>query len=144
MSQVLDPLPPTIDCTSIVDYTFGPFSLFPSRYILSGNGSDRLLTPRLLGLLQYLIQHHNRVVTKEELLAAVWQKSFVGKETVARTVSTLRALLGDACENPKYIQTVTRVGYRFIQPVTVFYETGFSPQGILAEAPPSEDRTVEE
>lgn len=140
-------LAPTIRSkwTSMVAYTFGPFSLFPSRYILSDNGADSQLTPRLLSVLRYLIQHTNRVVTKEELIAEVWQGSFVGQENVARTVSTLRALLGDARENPKYIQTVTRVGYRFIHPVTAFYETDPSPQGVLADPPVCEDpHTVEE
>ena len=107
----------TFDSGIMIAYTFGPFSLVPSRFILSGNGTDHQLTPRLLAVLEYLLQHRHRVVTKDELLAEVWQGSFVEEGNVGRAVSTLRAMLGDAHEDPKYILTVSRVGYRFIHPV---------------------------
>jgi predicted ATPase/DNA-binding winged helix-turn-helix (wHTH) protein len=100
-------------------YTFGPFSLIPDRFALASNGASQQLTPRLLGVLQYLIRNRNRVVTKEELIAKIWNGSFIEEGIVARTVSTLRALLGDVAENPKYILTVSRVGYRFIHPVDI-------------------------
>src|SRR5215475_7556928 len=106
-------------------YTFGPFSLIPNRFVLASNGASQQLTPRLLAVLQYLITNRNRVVTKEELITEVWNGSFIEEGIVARTVSTLRALLGDLAENPKYIQTVSRVGYRFIHPVNIQY--GDSP-----------------
>src|SRR5215475_668195 len=103
-------------------YTFGAFSLSPDRFVLASNGVSQQLTPRLLGVLQYLIRNRNRVVTKEELITKVWNGSFIEEGIVARTVSTLRALLGDVAENPKYIQTVSRVGYRFIHPVNIQYD----------------------
>ena len=103
-------------------YTFGPFTLFPNRFVLASNGASQQLTPRLLAVLQYLITNRNRVVTKEELITDVWNGSFIEEGIVARTVSTLRALLGDIAENPKYIQTVSRVGYRFIHPVNIQYD----------------------
>src|SRR5215470_14026295 len=103
-------------------YTFGPFSLIPDRFVLVSDGASQQLTPRLLGVLQYLIRNRNRVVTKEELITEVWNGSFIEEGIVARTVSTLRALLGDVAENPKYIQTVSRVGYRFIHPVGIQYD----------------------
>src|SRR5262249_49657656 len=91
----------------------------PDRFVLASNGVSQQLTPRLLGVLQYLIRNRNRVVTKEELITKVWNGSFIEEGIVARTVSTLRALLGDVAENPTYIQTVSRVGYRFIHPVDI-------------------------
>jgi DNA-binding winged helix-turn-helix (wHTH) protein/predicted ATPase len=103
-------------------YTFGPFSLFPNRFVLASNGASQQLTPRLLAVLQYLITNRNRVVTKEELITEVWNGSFIEEGIVARTVSTLRALLGDVAENPRYIQTISRVGYRFIHPVSIQYD----------------------
>src|SRR5215831_2756929 len=103
-------------------YTFGPFSLFPDRFVLACDGASQQLTPRLLAVLQYLIRNRDRVVTKEELINDVWNGSFIEEGIVARTVSTLRALLGDVAESPKYIQTVSRVGYRFIHPVNIQYD----------------------
>src|SRR5215813_3346655 len=103
-------------------YTFGPFSLIPDRFVLASNGASQQLTPRLLGVLQHLIRNRNRVVTKEELITEVWNGSFLEEGIVARTVSTVRSLLGDVAENPKYIQTISRVGYRFIHPVSIQYD----------------------
>src|SRR5215467_11368086 len=103
-------------------YTFGPFSLFPDRFVLASDVASQQLTPRLLAVLQYLIRNRDRVVTKEELINDVWNGSFIEEGIVARTVSTLRALLGDVAESPKYIQTVSRVGYRFIHPVNIQYD----------------------
>jgi len=102
-------------------YTFGPFVLFPDRFVLVRNGAAQQLTPRLLSVLHYLIKHRNRVVTKEELLAEVWRGTFIEEGIVGRTVSTLRALLGDVAERPIYIQTVSRVGYRFVHSVNIQY-----------------------
>jgi len=129
----------TLDFTSMIGYSFGPFSLFPDRFILSGNGSAHQLTPRLLAVLQYLIKHHNRVVTKDELIAEVWQGSFIEEGNVARTISSLRALLGDVAENPKYIQTVSRVGYRFIHPVDTLGRNEASLQYLPRHAPVPDD-----
>src|SRR6516225_7631941 len=112
----------TFDTTSMISYTFGPFSLFPDRFTLTGDGIAHQLTPRLLAVLGYLIKHHNRVVTKDELIAEVWQGSFIEEGSVSRTISSLRALLGDDAEKPKYIQTVSRVGYRFIHRVDTLTE----------------------
>src|SRR5215471_14347860 len=103
-------------------YTFGPFSLFPNRFVLVSNGASQQLTPRLLGVLQHLIRNRNRVVTKEELITEVWNGTFLEEGIVARTVSTLRSLLGDVAENPKYIRTISRVGYRFIHPLSIQYD----------------------
>src|SRR6516225_1886683 len=132
----------TTDFTSMMAYAFGPFSLFPDRFILSGNGTAHQLTPRLLAVLQYLIKHHNRVVTKDELIAEVWQGSFIEEANVARTVSSLRALLGDIAEKPKYIQTVSRVGYRFIHRVDTLTENQSSTPGSLGHAAVTEDRNT--
>ena len=123
-------------------YAFGPFSLFPDRFILSGNGTAHQLTPRLLAVLQYLIKHHNRVVTKDELIAEVWQGSFIEEANVARTVSSLRALLGDIAEKPKYIQTVSRVGYRFIHRVDTLTENQSSAPRSPGHASVTEDRNT--
>jgi len=126
----------------MIVYKFGSFSLFPANFILSANGTAHQLTPRLLAVLQYLLNHHERVVTKEELIAEVWQGSFVEEENVARTVSTLRALLGDAAEHPQYIKTVRRVGYRFIHPVNASYQTGSSPQDAPRHGSWSHNRNI--
>ena len=106
-------------------YTFGPFALIPDRFVLTCNGASQQLTPRLLTVLEYLIRNRNRVVTKDELITEVWNGSFIDEGIVARTVSTLRAMLADVAEKPKYIQTVSRVGYRFIHSVSIQHHDSF-------------------
>ena len=77
------------------------------------------LTPRLMTVLQYLIENRNRVVTKEELISRIWRDSPIQPGTVGRAVSTLRTILSEDIRNPKFIRTVSRVGYWFIHDVTM-------------------------
>jgi DNA-binding winged helix-turn-helix (wHTH) protein len=104
------------------EYSFGPYCLIPNQFVLNCNSSSCRLTPRLLAVLQYLIENRERVVTKQELLDHIWQGSFIEECNVGRAVSTLRSVLSDNAENPTYIQTVSRVGYRFIHPVVVMHD----------------------
>ena len=73
------------------------------------------LTFKEFELLYMLIKERGRIVTREELLNAVWGFDFLGESrTLDIHVRTLRRKLGDDAENPKYIKTVRNVGYRFI------------------------------
>lgn len=104
-------------------YSFGPYCLFPSRFTLTSATSSHPLTPRLLAVLRYLIENRERVVTKDELLNRIWEGSFIEEGNVGRAVSTLRSMLSDNAESPRYIQTINRVGYRFIHPVITVTES---------------------
>lgn len=104
-------------------YAFGPFCLFPRKFELTRGRSSSQLTPRLLAVLQYLIENRERVVSKEELLDHIWNGSFIEEGNVGRAVSTLRSVLSDVAGNPIYIRTFNRVGYRFIHPVSALTDT---------------------
>ena len=98
-------------------YRFGPFSVDRARYRVS-RGADVLeLTPKLLDLLIHLIDHAGSLVTKEQLLDALWPGANVTDNALAQAVSELREALGDDAATPRFIKTVTRRGYRFIAPV---------------------------
>ena len=76
------------------------------------------LEPKTFDVLRYLIDHRDRLVTKEELLDAVWKDTFVTPNVLTRAVAQLRKALGDDAFQARYIETVSRRGYRFIAPVT--------------------------
>ena len=100
-------------------YRFGEFVLDSRRHTLSRVDSPVLLTPRAFDVLLFLVQNPNRLVTKEELLQAVWGDTIVEEGNLAQHVSQLRKALGDNAEDPRLIVTITRRGYRFDADVSV-------------------------
>jgi DNA-binding winged helix-turn-helix (wHTH) protein/tetratricopeptide (TPR) repeat protein len=76
------------------------------------------LEPKVMDLLLLLADRAGAVVSRDELLAALWPGVIVGDDTLARTVSKLRSALRDDVRNPAYIETVPKRGYRLIAPVT--------------------------
>ncbi len=97
-----------------VHYRFGHFLLQPERRCLSAAGVPVSVSARALDLLTLLIERHDRVVTKDEILAAVWAGSIVEENNLAVQVSALRRLLGPAPDGGQYIMTVPGRGYRFV------------------------------
>lgn len=97
--------------------SFGPFTFDVAGAELRKDGEKVAIRPKCFDLLAYLIEHRGRVVPKEELLAKIWADVVVNEATLNRTVTELRAVLGDDAEHPLYIETVSRRGYKFIAPV---------------------------
>jgi DNA-binding winged helix-turn-helix (wHTH) protein/predicted ATPase len=78
-------------------------------------GARRLsLTPRAFAVLRHLVEHPGRLITKEELLTAVWRDAIVSDAALSSCIRDLRKALGDSSGAPRYIQTVHRRGFRFI------------------------------
>ncbi len=70
--------------------------------------------PRAFDVLLYLIEHRDRVVSKNELLDAIWRTTYVSESVVARMVMKIRRVIGDTGSQPRLVRTVHRIGYRFI------------------------------
>ncbi|HUL71795.1 MAG TPA: winged helix-turn-helix domain-containing protein [Vicinamibacterales bacterium] len=98
-------------------YRFGPFVADRTAYRVSRGQTPVELTPKLLDLLFYLLDHPAALVTKEELLDGVWPGANVTDNALAQAVSDLRDALGDSPATPTYIRTIARRGYRFVAPV---------------------------
>src|SRR5262245_30506897 len=78
-------------------------------------GSDEIkIRPKAFALLNYLLNRSGQLVTKEELLNAVWPETFVGDAVLKVTVRQLREALDDDPKSPRFIETSHRRGYRFI------------------------------
>jgi eukaryotic-like serine/threonine-protein kinase len=97
---------------------FGPFRFDRTNRILSREGEELPLPPRALGVLSVLLEDPGSVVSKQALLESVWNGGYVTETSLSEAVRLLRQAFGDDSQEPTYIQTIHRRGYRFIAPVT--------------------------
>ena len=95
-------------------YEFGDFSLCTDENILRRNGEHVSLTPKMFDLLLTLVRNHGKIVEKDFLLRTVWPDSFVENCNITFNIRQLRKVLNDDAQQPSYIETVPRRGYRFI------------------------------
>lgn len=93
---------------------FGEFKLDLANECLWRAGERLRLTPRPFAVLRYLVEHPQRLVTHDELLEALWPDTYVQPQVLRTYVLELRKLLGDDLDQPRYIETVPRRGYRFV------------------------------
>ncbi|MDQ3665498.1 MAG: winged helix-turn-helix domain-containing protein, partial [Acidobacteriota bacterium] len=98
-------------------YEFGPFRLDAQKHRLLRNGDLVHLSPKALDALTVFVQHPNEMLEREALMQAVWADNFVEDANLTVAVSQLRKALGQNGEPAEYIETVPRVGYRFIAEV---------------------------
>lgn len=94
-------------------YTFGEFTLDRRSLRLLRGGVVIGVQPRILELLLYLVEHRERLLTKQELIETVWRGEPVSDAALARGVFEARRTLGDDSRQPRYVHTVHGRGYRF-------------------------------
>src|SRR5579871_1856093 len=100
-------------------YAFEAFVLDPSRRVLTHAGDPVSLTPTLFDTLLYLVEHPGEVVTRDQLLDAIWPRKTVDTANVSQTIFTLRRALSAAGAPDPLIATAPGAGYRFAHPVQV-------------------------
>src|SRR6202040_3604324 len=98
-------------------YEFGTFQLDPPERLLLCDGQPIPMPPKAFDLLVVLVERSGHLVEKDELLKAVWPGSFVEEGNLSVTVSALRKALNDDRGLHKYIETVSKRGYRFVADV---------------------------
>lgn len=113
-----DEVAPALGGSRNVGFFVGDWHVKPS--ILRIQLGERVvkLEPRVMQVLEYLAQHPNEVVARADLETAVWRGRVVGYEAIGRTVTLLRKALGDDSKQPKFIETLSKKGYRLIAPVS--------------------------
>lgn len=94
---------------------------------LSGETGTERLEPKVMDLLFLLASRPDQVFSKEEIFDAVWPGVTVGDDTLARAVSKLRKALGDDPKAPRYIETLSKRGYRLIASVSEPSEENLTP-----------------
>ena len=106
--------------------SFLEFQLDPENHSLF-RGQERLqITPKAFDVLCYLVEKAGFLVTQDQLLEALWPKTYVNPEVLRKYILEIRRVLGDRPGKPVFIETVTKRGYRFIAPVT---EESATPPG---------------
>lgn len=103
---------------------FGPYQVDRDQHLLTRGNEVIPLAPKVFDTLLALVESGGRVVEKENLLETVWPDAFVEEGSLARSISTLRKVLGDNSHDPKYIVTVPKRGYRFVAKVTAGESSG--------------------
>src|SRR5262245_30422899 len=110
---------------------FGDCALHPARRELCRAGEPVHLEPQVFDLLLHLIQNRDHVVSKDELLSAVWQGRIVSESTLSNRINAARSAIGDSGERQQLIRTVARKGFRFVGAVS--NEPGHATAGIVVD-----------
>jgi DNA-binding winged helix-turn-helix (wHTH) protein len=97
-----------------VEFSFGDRVLDLDRRELRRGAELVALEPQLFDLLVYLVQNRDRVISKDDLLTAVWGGRIVSESTFTSRVSAARRAVGDSGEAQRWIRTVPRKGVRFV------------------------------
>src|SRR5947209_5141672 len=105
-------------------YQFGPFQIDVNERTCRRGDEFIPLTGKAFDLLLLLLRDPGRVLTKAELMDALWPDTAVEEKNLTQTIFLLRKALRDDPERPTYIQTSARLGYKFVAPVTA---AGTSP-----------------
>lgn len=129
---------------------FGTCEIQPLTREVFVNGQVCSMEPKVFDLLLYLIKERSRVISKDELLEHIWKGAFVSESVIARTIMKARKAIGDHMPDCPFIKTIHCVGYRFIPPVDIGYDTATPPADsidverlrISMKPYATEDRTV--
>lgn len=98
-------------------YLFDDYTLHTELYELRYAGTPCPIEPQVLDILLYLIQHRDRVVTREELLEHVWPERFISEATLDHRIMEARQAIGDSGQRQCRIKTLRGRGYRFVASV---------------------------
>ena len=98
-------------------YEFGPYVLDSAQMLLRRDGNVVQLQPRALEMLLVLVRGRGELVSKQDLMNAVWPDSFVEEGNLTQNIFLLRRELGRTAEGEDYIQTLSKRGYRMNVPV---------------------------
>jgi TolB-like protein len=95
-------------------YTFRDYSLDVDRHELRRGTELVPVEPQVFDLLHHLILHRERIVSKDELIAAVWKGRAVSESAFSSRITAVRQVIGDSGEHQHFIRTVARKGFRFV------------------------------
>lgn len=101
-------------------FKLGEWTVHPSLNRLERGGQLEQLEPRVMDVLVCLATRSGTVISREELLETVWPDTVIGEEGLTRRISSLRKVLGDDRDHPRYIETIRKGGYRLVAEVTPF------------------------
>jgi TolB-like protein/Tfp pilus assembly protein PilF len=100
-------------------YRFGEFELDTARFQVRRRGEVLAVQPQVFDVLHYLVRHHDRVVSKDELLEQVWNGRYISETTLSSRIKAVRQLIGDSGKEQALLRTLRHRGFRFVGDVEV-------------------------
>ncbi len=100
-------------------YRFSTFELDTGRHEFRAGGELLALEPQVFDVLRHLVENHDRMVSRDELIEAVWDGRIVSDATISARINAVRRALGDSGKTQDFIKTIPRRGFRFVAQVTV-------------------------
>ncbi len=88
--------------------------VFPGENKINVAGEARKVEPRVMRVLMFLVRNKGRVVSREEILKEIWEDVIVNDEAITQSIYQLRKALSDGKGSKKYIETIPKKGYRFL------------------------------
>lgn len=101
-----------------MQFLFGGYGLDPERRELKRGAEVIAIGPQVFDLLAYLVRNRERVVSKDDLLDAVWAGRIVSESTLTSHINAVRRAIGDSGEEQRLVRTIARKGFRFVAEVT--------------------------
>ena len=121
---------------------FDPFRFDLAEGSLWRDGAEVRLPPRSMVILQHLVERAGAIVSKQALIDAGWKDAHVGEASLTEAIGIIRQALDDDPQQPRYIQTVHRRGYRFIAPIAVDSRRRHSLRDVRARSSATEPLTA--
>jgi DNA-binding winged helix-turn-helix (wHTH) protein/pimeloyl-ACP methyl ester carboxylesterase len=118
-----------------VRFVFGGYSLDVDRRELRSGSELIAMEPQVFDLLVYLVQNRDRVVSKDDLFAAVWHGRIVSESTLTSRINAVRHAVGDSGEQQSVIRTIARKGFRFVGAVSDEMEPGSALTAAMGRMP---------
>ena len=120
--------------------SFGSFRLDTANHCLWRDAQRVSITPKAYDVLCYLVENSGRLVKPDEMLEAIWADTYVNPEVLRKYILEIRKALGDKTDDPQFVETVPKRGYRFIAPVCLHGDLPGSDSidaNMSSTAPPS-------
>src|SRR5258708_1865595 len=95
-------------------YRVGNIEIDPAERCIRRDGQQEHPRARVFDLLLYFVENRDRLITKQELIERVWETVAVSDSVLYKTIMEVRRLLGDDADEPVYVKTLPKAGYRFI------------------------------
>jgi DNA-binding winged helix-turn-helix (wHTH) protein len=115
-----DPLKPSKPAGAATsEVSFGPFRLLPAQFLLLEGDKPVPLGSRAMHILMVFLERPGQLVTRQELVARVWQNLFVESSNLSVQISALRRALRDGRDGNRFIINIPGRGYCFVAPVTL-------------------------
>ncbi|MDX2418701.1 MAG: winged helix-turn-helix domain-containing protein [Xanthomonadales bacterium] len=121
--------------TVISGFRIGAWDVYPQQNLLKSPEHTKTLEPKVMDVLVFLSERQGEVVSRQQILEAVWREAVVGDEVVSRAMSLLRTELGDDQKNPRYVKTISKRGYCLIADVILVESISDASASVTADNP---------